>query len=89
MRLPPVASLVVDTAGWGYYLCTQKEVRAGRKGDFIILTLVDRTGRVPARVFDQVERFRGEFDAGEFVASRRASRRGTGSRSCWSRRSGA
>lgn len=67
MRLPPVASLVVDTAGWGYYLCTQKEVRAGRKGDFIILTLVDRTGRVPARVFDQVERFRGEFDAGEFV----------------------
>lgn len=67
MRLPSVASLVVDTAGWGYFLCTQKEVRAGRKGDFIILTLVDRTGRVAARVFDQVERFRGEFDAGEFV----------------------
>jgi 3'-5' exoribonuclease len=67
MRLPPVADLVPETSGWGYFLCTEKEVRAGRKQDFLVLTLVDRTGRIAARMFDQIERYRTEFDAGEFV----------------------
>jgi len=66
-QLPPIADLVVETTGWGFFLCTQKEVRAGRKGDFLALTLADRTGQIQARVFDQVDRFRREFDAGEFV----------------------
>jgi 3'-5' exoribonuclease len=48
-------------------MCQQKEIRTGRNGDFLSLTLTDATGRVAAKVFDDVDRLRGEFDAGEFV----------------------
>jgi 3'-5' exoribonuclease len=66
-RLPVVRELASDTAGWGFFLCTEKEVRSGRGGDFIAFTLQDATGQVTARLLDQVERYREEFDAGEFV----------------------
>lgn len=66
-RLPRIADLVAETTGWGFFLCLQKEVRAGRKGDFLALTLADATGQVQARLFDNIERYRQEFDAGEFV----------------------
>ncbi len=66
-RLPPIVSLTPDLAGWSFYLCTQKELRTGRGGEFISLMLQDATGRLQARVFDDVARMKGEFDAGEFV----------------------
>jgi 3'-5' exoribonuclease len=66
-RLPRIADLAPDAAGWGYFLCVQKEVRTGRAGEFLALLLQDVTGQVAARVFDDVERLKGEFDAGEFV----------------------
>ena len=66
-RLPPIRGLTAESAGAGFFLCTQKDVRAGRSGDFIALTLQDATGRIAAKVFDGVERLRSEFDAGEFV----------------------
>ena len=53
--------------GWGFFLCTDKSVRTGRGGDYLALTLADATGEVVARVFDNVDRLREEFDAGEFV----------------------
>ena len=52
-RLPPIASLTPDLAGWSFYLCTQKELRTGRGGEFISLMLQDATGRLQARVFDE------------------------------------
>jgi 3'-5' exoribonuclease len=55
------------TTGWGFFLCVQKERRTGRGGDFLALVLQDATGRIQARVFDEVDRFDPEFDAGEFV----------------------
>ena len=66
-QLPPIRELTADSTGAGYFLCTQKDVRAGRNGEFIALTLQDATGRIAAKVFDAVERLRSEFDAGEFV----------------------
>lgn len=66
-RLPPIASLTPDQNGWSFYLCTHKEIRTGRGGEFISLTLQDATGRLQGRVFDDVARTKDEFDAGEFV----------------------
>ena len=67
-RLPRLDALTADDAGWGFFLCTHKELRAGRSGsEFMILNLQDATGRATGKVFGEVDRFRNEFDAGEFV----------------------
>ena len=71
-RLPRLAALTPDSAGWGFFLCTTKEVRTGRSGsDFLILTLQDVSAQLTAKIFDEVERFDAEFEAGEFVQGRR------------------
>ena len=67
-RLPRLVELSADSAGWGFFLCTSKEVRTGRSGsEFIILTLQDVSAQVTAKMFDEIERFGAQFDAGEFV----------------------
>ena len=68
--LPPIRHLAADSSGVGFFLCTQKDVRPGRNGEFLTLTLQDATGRIVARVFDDVERLKREFEAGEFVKVR-------------------
>lgn len=68
--LPPVRQLTPDSSGLGFFICTQKDVRPGRNGEFLSLMLQDATGRIAGRVFDDVERLKGEFDAGEFVKVR-------------------
>jgi 3'-5' exoribonuclease len=67
-RLPRLASLTADDSGWGYFLCTYKEVRAGRSGsEFLFLSLQDSSAQVVGKVLSDVERYRNEFEAGEFV----------------------
>jgi 3'-5' exoribonuclease len=66
-RLPAVSSLVENSTGWGFFLCTEKSQRTGRGGEYLALTLADATGEVAGRVFENLERLRAEFDAGEFV----------------------
>lgn len=67
-RLPRIASLTADHAGWGFFLCTYKELRAGRSGsEFMILNLQDASGQTTGKVLSDVERLKGEFEAGEFV----------------------
>ncbi|MGE0460440.1 MAG: 3'-5' exoribonuclease YhaM family protein [Vicinamibacterales bacterium] len=67
-RLPRLAELTPDSAGWGFFLCTWKELRTSRSGaDFLVLTLQDVSAQITAKIFDDVARFAGEFDAGEFV----------------------
>jgi 3'-5' exoribonuclease len=67
-RLPRLAALTADTAGWGFFLCTAKELRTGRSGsEFLIFTLQDASAQITAKLFDEVTRFQGEFEAGEFV----------------------
>jgi 3'-5' exoribonuclease len=68
--LPPIRQLTADAAGVGFFLCTQKDVRPGRNGEFLSLMFQDASGRIAARVFDDVERLKGAFEAGEFVKVR-------------------
>ncbi len=67
MKLASLREWKDGTTGWGFFLCAQKERRTGRSGDFLAIVLQDATGRVQARLFDEVDRFDLEFDAGEFV----------------------
>jgi 3'-5' exoribonuclease len=67
-RFPAVRALGADVSGWGFFLCSQKDVRQGRTGDlFIALTLQDRTGLIRGRIFNEAARLRDEFEHGEFV----------------------
>jgi len=67
-RFPNIRVLAPELDGWGYFLCTQKDVRQGRGGDlFIALSLQDRTGVVRGRILNEAARLREEFDSGDFV----------------------
>jgi 3'-5' exoribonuclease len=67
-RLPKVSELITNTSGWAFYLCLRKEARIGRTGsEFMELTLQDASGEIRAKVFQEVETLKLEFDAGEFV----------------------
>lgn len=67
-RLPRLADLAPDDAGWGFFLCTFKEVRAGRSGaDFLMLGLQDASGQATAKLFTDVERFRDQVEPGDFI----------------------
>jgi 3'-5' exoribonuclease len=66
--LPRIAELATDSHGIGFYLCSQKEERQMRSGgSFLALELRDRTGVVRATVFDDVEKYREEFEEDDFV----------------------
>ena len=67
-RFPNIRVLTPEQDGWGFFLCTYKDVRYGRGGDlFIALSLQDRTGVVRGRILNEAARLRGEFDSGDFV----------------------
>ncbi len=66
-RLPRLSALTPDADGWGYFLCTYKELRPVRNGEILLCTLQDATGQVAAKLMDAIERFKDEFEAGEFV----------------------
>lgn len=67
-RLPRILDLDERSSGWGFYLCARKDIRAHRDGSpFISLVLQDASGQMPAKILDQVDTLREEFDAGEFV----------------------
>ena len=66
-RLPRIQQLSPESEGWGYFLCTYKELRPIRSGEILLFTLQDASGQIPAKLFDDIERFKEEFEAGEFV----------------------
>jgi 3'-5' exoribonuclease len=66
-RLPRVTELEASSAGWGFFLCARKEVRNGRGGEYLALVLQDASGEIRAKVFQDVEIAKQEFEAGEFV----------------------
>jgi len=68
--VPRLKHLSSDSAGIGFFLCVQKDVRPGRNGDYVSLVLQDATGRVAAKIFDDVERLKGEFETGEFAKAK-------------------
>ena len=66
-RLPRILEIVPESSGWGFFLCARKERRTGRNGDFLSIVLQDNTGQIVAKVFQEVDALRHEFEAGEFV----------------------
>jgi len=66
-RLPRILDLTPDSEGWGYFLCTARELRPIRSGELLLFTLQDATGQIQAKLLDDIERFKDEFDTGEFV----------------------
>ena len=66
-RLPRLREITPDSEGWGYFLCTFKELRPIRSGELLLFTLQDSTGQMHAKLLDDIERFKEEFEAGEFV----------------------
>ena len=67
-RLPKISELSANVTGWGFYLCLRKETRTGRTGsEFMELSLQDASGEIRAKVFQDVDTLKLEFDAGEFV----------------------
>jgi 3'-5' exoribonuclease len=66
-RLPRILELQAGSCGWGFYLCARKDLRAGRSGDYLRLVLQDSTGQIPAKIFQDVETLKQEFETGEFV----------------------
>lgn len=66
-RLARVSQLEPDKTGWNYFLCTRKDVRVGKSGEYLALVLQDASGQVAGRVFDGVDRYKHEFEVGEFV----------------------
>src|SRR5437868_15372430 len=66
-RLPRVIDLEAASLGWGFFLCARKDVRTGRSGEYLSLLLQDASGEIRAKVFQDVETIKLEFDAGEFV----------------------
>jgi len=67
-RLPKLSSLTEADSGWGYFLCAYKEVRAGRSGsEFLFLSLQDSSGQIVAKLLSDADRYKNEFEAGEFV----------------------
>ena len=67
-KFPRLDSLAIDDTGWGFFLCAYKEIRAGRSGsEFLFLSLQDSSAQIVAKLMTDVERYKNEFDAGEFV----------------------
>jgi 3'-5' exoribonuclease len=67
-KLPRLSTLAIEDAGWGYFLCTYKEVRTGRSGgEFLFLSLQDSSAQIVAKLMTDVDRYKPEFEAGEFV----------------------
>ena len=67
-RLPKLSVLTEADSGWGFFLCTYKEIRAGRSGsEFLFLSLQDSTGQIVAKLLAEADRYKNEFEAGEFV----------------------
>lgn len=67
-KLPKLASLAQEGSGFGYFLCAYKEFRTGRSGsEFLFLSLQDSSAQVVAKLMTDVERYKSEFDAGEYV----------------------
>lgn len=67
-RLPKLSELTPEDQGWGYFLCTYKELRAGRSGsEFLFLSLQDSSAQIVAKVMADVDRYKREFEGGEFV----------------------
>ena len=68
MKSPTVADLKAGKANGGLFLVQSKDVREGKTGKkYMSLTLMDRTGEIAARMWDNVESVSGLFERDDFI----------------------
>lgn len=71
MKLTTIRDFQENITVQGFFLCLDKHLKTTRAGDYYLdLTLQDATGRIPAKIWDQVEHFRTLFTAGDPVAAK-------------------
>jgi 3'-5' exoribonuclease len=69
-KLAAVRHLEEGASGWGFFLCTRKEVRNRQGSTYLHVVLQDASGTIAGRITRDVDRLRNGFDAGEFVRAR-------------------
>ncbi len=68
-KLTPIAKFKKGDVVQGFYLCVEKNMRQTKGGDFYLdLELRDITGKISAKVWDNVATFSEKFDSGSAVA---------------------
>lgn len=71
MKLTTIRDFQENTTVQGFFLCLEKHLKTTKTGDYYLdLTLQDVTGRIPAKIWDQVEHFRALFATGDPVAAK-------------------
>ncbi|NQW03892.1 MAG: HD domain-containing protein [Acidobacteria bacterium] len=66
-QLSKISDLTGTSNGWGFFLCARKELRSGKSGNYLAIVLQDTSGEIKAKIFQDVDVLKDEFDAGEFV----------------------
>jgi len=67
-RLPPIAEIDGAASGWGFFLCSQKDLRPTKNGgSYLSLMLQDATGEIAGKVFDGADSLNTQFHKGDFV----------------------
>jgi 3'-5' exoribonuclease len=67
-RTPNIAELRPGQRFRGVYACLRKDRLSARNGSiYLSLELRDRSGRIPARVFREVDRLAGRFERGDAI----------------------
>lgn len=68
-EITPIHRFRDGEAVQGFYLCIEKHLRHTRTGGlYLDLLLRDRTGQIPAKVWDKVEEYTEKFSSGDPVA---------------------
>ncbi|MCK4579695.1 MAG: HD domain-containing protein [Candidatus Marinimicrobia bacterium] len=69
MKLTIISEFTENKRIQGFYHCLEKHLRTTRIGDYYLdLLLQDASGRIHAKVWDNVEHFDNQFDEGDPVA---------------------
>ncbi|MFB0517386.1 MAG: 3'-5' exoribonuclease YhaM family protein [Candidatus Neomarinimicrobiota bacterium] len=71
MKLTAIVDFKDNTTVQGFYLCLEKHLKTTKAGDYYLdLLLQDATGRIPAKIWEQVDHFRGQFESGDPIAAK-------------------
>ena len=67
-KLPRISEIDGGTAGWGFFLCAQKDLRPTKAGgSYLALILQDTSGEIAAKIFDGADQLDKQFNKGDFV----------------------
>lgn len=71
MKLTPIKDYRENITIQGFFLCVEKHTRITKVGDYYLdLLLQDATGRIPCKIWENVEHFGKEFSVGDPVAAK-------------------